>query len=78
MDVSGNNVSVEDTEEVENVEALKGTREEDSRGDYEAIVSDSIDYSYYLEDLHNDITFNNALLLAFLLLFGLLKGLKKL
>ena len=83
-DVSGNDQFEEEIEEfdsleeVEEVETEEGEENQDEISESESVTVTSIDYTPMLENLQNDIRFNSVILLAFLLLFGLLKGLKKL
>lgn len=80
-DVSGNDRNVENEEEVitSSEQIGKGTREEgyqENETESEFGTVASIDYTPCFKDLQNDVRFNSVILLAFLLLFGLLKGLK--
>lgn len=78
-DVSGNDRFEDEEITFENEEVGKGTREEGFReNETEQITVNSIDYVPYLQDIQNDIRFNSVILLALVLLFGLLKGFKKL
>lgn len=82
-DVSGNDrIGENEEEEISSSEQIgKGTREEcyqenETESEFHTVAS--IDYTSYFKDLQNDVRFNSVILLAFILLFGLLKGLKKL
>lgn len=82
-DVSGNDrLSENEEEETSSSEQIgKGTREEgyqEYESESESVTVASIDYTSNFKDLQNDVRFNSVILLAFLLLFGLLKGFKKL
>lgn len=64
-DVSGNDESVSEVSENEEV-------------NIESCTCVSIDYTEHFKNLENNVAFNNACLLGFILLFAFLKGLKKL
>lgn len=74
-DVSGND-QFEEVEEVGKAVAEEVEKKSDEISESESFTAASIDYSPMFKDLQNEVRFNSVIILAFLLLFGLLKGLK--
>ena len=68
-DVSGND---------DHIENDSGELNESLENEPEQVTYNSIDYSSNLETIHNDLLVMNAAMIAFLLLIGVLAGLKKL